>query len=110
MDILLSMRDLERITANLAALMEERGLNSQVKLAAAAGISQTNLSNIMRCAVSPTLETLSALANALHVDTWQLLAPPDTTRLLRLYASSSPADQAMIDRLLRSLASPPAGS
>lgn len=99
------MTDLERIAANLTRLMHERGLASQVRLADAAGISQTNLSNVLRLSVSPTLETLTRLATALKVETFELMAPPDLNQMLAKIRRLTPADRAILDRLLDSLAS-----
>lgn len=98
------MHDLERIAANLRKLMDGGTLDNQSKLAKAAGISQTNLSNILRMTVNPQVDTLSQLAKALHVETWQLLAEPETNRLLGLFADLDNQDQAALLRVAESLA------
>ena len=62
------MNDRERLIANLKGFMEASGLDNQTKLGRAAGLSQTNMSNIMRGTVSPTMETLTQMAAALGVE------------------------------------------
>lgn len=98
------MHDLERIAANIRRLMDDGHLDNQTKLARAAGISQTNLSNILRMAVNPQIDTLSQLAKALHVETWQLLTQPEANRLLDLFASLDDQDRAALFRVAESLA------
>lgn len=93
---LLCMTDLQRITDNLDRLMKTTGLNSQVKLAKAAGISQTNLSNIMRHAVQPQLDTLTMLSKAVGVETWELLAPTQMAVFIRRFQAASPETQRLI--------------
>ena len=101
---MLLMHDMENIVSNLTRLMSSSGLATQVKLARAAGISQTNLSNIMRSAVYPQLDTLAKLAKALRVDTWELMAPVEVIDLLRLYSEASEEDRATLRRVAASLA------
>lgn len=83
--------------------MKATGLTSQVKLAKAAGISQTNLSNIMRHAVQPQLDTLSMLARALNVETWELLAPAQVVSFIRHFQRSSPENRQIILRIVAGL-------
>lgn len=99
------MRDIDRITTNIRYLMDKRDLRSQVKLAAAAGISQTNLSNVLRQAISPSLDTLTSIAAGLRVETWRLLADPETTRMISMLDGLSETDRQTILRVARSLSS-----
>lgn len=98
------MQELEWLSFNVTTLMSQSGHNTQMKLSKAAGISQTNLSNIIRRTVYPQLDTLVAIAKALKVDTWQLLAPPEPSRLLGLYTAASPENREALLRVAESLA------
>lgn len=101
---MLRMQELQWLSANIARLMSSSGLDTQMKLAKAAGLSQTNLSNIIRKTVNPQLDTIAMIARALKVDTWQLLAPPDPSRLLELYSAASPESRAALLKVAESLA------
>lgn len=68
-------KDLKLLSSNIALLMKRSGHDSQLKLAAATGVSQAQIGNILRCEKSPTVSTLSRLAAGLRCETWQLLAP-----------------------------------
>lgn len=96
-----------RVAANVRYLMGESGLNTQVKLSTAAGVSQAYLSTLLKGQQSPTTLVLDKLADALGVDPWQLLLPEalikkgiraDVTRLM-IYAADSGPDG--IDVILR---------
>lgn len=100
----IGMRDLDLLERNLRKLMKSTSLDTQMKLANKAGISQTNLSNILRRAVNPQLDTLSLLADALRVDTWELLATDAVNRLVLLYSRMSDADRLALIQLAESLA------
>lgn len=102
--MLLCMDEMKILTDNITRLMVERGKTSQVKLAAAAGISQTNLSNIMRHAVYPQLSTVISIAAALRVQTWELLAPAGPRQINRLLGRLSPEDQDAVLRIVDSFA------
>lgn len=55
--------------------MAASDLNSQSKLAEASGVSQTNISNIMRGKIFPAIGTVELLAGAFGLESWQLLTP-----------------------------------
>jgi len=55
-------------------------LKSANALATKAGVSQSNLSKLLRCEASPTTDLLVSIANALDVQPWELLADTETTR------------------------------
>lgn len=97
------MRDIDRITDNIRRLMRERDLRSQVKLASAAGISQTNLSNVLRHAISPSLDTLTSIATGLDIETWELLASPEVVNLVRMISGLSEVDRQTVLRVAHSL-------
>ena len=63
------------LARNLRKLMEASEINSQLKLAAAAGVAQTNISNILRGTVSPTLDTVEKIAAAYNLQPYQLIWP-----------------------------------
>lgn len=63
------------LAVNLQWLMDNTPMNSQAKVGAKAKIDQKTVGRIMNMTNSPTLEKLSALANAFGVEAWQLLAP-----------------------------------
>jgi transcriptional regulator with XRE-family HTH domain len=75
----LSLRQI--LAKNLLAAMERNpNLDTQVKLAAATGISQSHLSEILRCITSVSLDLVETMSTALKVEAWELLADSDTTR------------------------------
>lgn len=71
------MSELSRLASNIELLMKRSGRDSQLKLAAASGVSQTQIGNILRAEKSPTISTLIKLAHGLRVSPWQVLAPPE---------------------------------
>lgn len=60
------------MSLQLRKILEQRKL-SVLALSKMAGITQANLSNIVNGKASPKLEILERIANALEVETWQLL-------------------------------------
>lgn len=60
----------------LKRIMVERGLNI-TELAKLTGITNANISNMIHGKTSPNLDTLDRLANALGVETWELLKEKD---------------------------------
>lgn len=75
------------VAANVARLRKDRAMN-QTDLGNRAGVGQTTVSSIENPeGKSPTLETLSAIAKALHVPEWTLLVDGsalDSTQLKSL--------------------------
>lgn len=97
------MDEMKRLQDNLMVLMKATGIDNQSKLSRKAGVSQTNLSNIQRGSVSPTLDTLAQLSTALGIETWQLLAPPDVINMTRLYVRLNTQDRETVQRIAESL-------
>lgn len=60
------------MSLQLKKILEQRKL-SVLALSKMTGITQANLSNIVNGKASPKLEILERIANALEVETWQLL-------------------------------------
>lgn len=82
------------ISSNLDWHMQRHGM-SEDRLATASGISPRTVGNFLRPSnrkanqrgnPSGTLANLCKLAAALHVEPWELLAPPDSSRLRFLQA------------------------
>lgn len=71
------MRHLERLADNVRALMKQHGNLTQDGLKARSGISQAQISNILRKAQNPQLDTLAAIAGAFGLEPWQLLQPTE---------------------------------
>lgn len=79
----LSIRQI--LAKNLNAAMERSpALDTQGKLADAAGISQSHLSEILRSITSVSIDLVGDLAAALKVEPWELLADSETTRQVAL--------------------------
>lgn len=58
--------------------MNETGLDTQAKLAEAAGVSAKVISNVLTpTGPSPTLTTIQSIADALGVPPWELLMPAE---------------------------------
>jgi ribosome-binding protein aMBF1 (putative translation factor) len=64
---------------NLEEAMRRRGINQQ-RLGELSGLSPSHISEARRGISSPTLETLNALAHALQMQPWELLADDEATR------------------------------
>lgn len=60
------------MSLQLKRILEQRKL-SILALSKMTGITQANLSNIVNGKASPKLEILERIANALEIETWQLL-------------------------------------
>jgi transcriptional regulator with XRE-family HTH domain len=73
----LSIRQI--LTRNLRDAMKKAGWD-QKKLAAAAGISESHVSEVMREISVPTIELVARFANALKLQAWELLADSVATR------------------------------
>jgi transcriptional regulator with XRE-family HTH domain len=64
----------EAISRNLTALLERHNM-SQNQLAAASGVGQRTISDIVRLKSQPTAETLHRLAKPFKLQGWQLAMP-----------------------------------
>ena len=74
-------RDLRAVLAtNVRVLAESRGMTLNA-LADFAGVSRSQLFNVLACASSPSLDWIARLALALEVEPWELLVPGDWSRL-----------------------------
>lgn len=73
----LSIRQI--LTRNLRDAMTKGGLD-QKKLAAAAGISESHLSEVLRGISVPTIDLVARLAGAVKLQAWELLADTESTR------------------------------
>ena len=60
------------MSLQLKKILEQRKL-SVLALSKMTGITQANLSNIVNGKASPNKEILERIANALEIETWQLL-------------------------------------
>ena len=87
---------------NLKSLMEYAGIRSQAELARITGVSQTEISNILRQKKAVSVDTLERLANGLGCEHWLLLAPAtlmehfnpeDFAPLVHCYMSLPHSDQ-----------------
>lgn len=96
----------ETLARNLAALMAETGWN-QVELSRRSGVSQRQISNILRQETGCSIEHADAIAKAFGLHGWHLIMPTlrrdietgALTRLVDRYASSSVEGRAAIDRV-----------
>jgi transcriptional regulator with XRE-family HTH domain len=104
--------------ANLAALLDARRI-SQASLAAAIGKSQSTVSQILHGKASVTVDTIEAIAVALHVSYCELLvegqssAPAHAARRLPLPAqwnAASPEVRSLVTELLQLTAGPSQGA
>lgn len=80
------------IAANIRRLRRQAGL-TQEQLAAKAGISTQHLSKVERNASSPTIKTVTALAESLGIEPSELFELDDPEALLYLYANLRPRGQ-----------------
>lgn len=91
--------------ANITRLMQARqNLNSNPKLSKRAGIGIATISRIINGETAATLDTLTRLAEAFGVQSWQLLVPnldPKSPQILR---SSSPQEAELYERLRKVIA------
>ena len=67
-----------RVAENLRRLRKERGLSQEV-MAELAEFHRTYVSQLERCITNISLDGLERLANALHVDVLDLLAPVESS-------------------------------
>ena len=96
----------ETLARNLAALMEQAGWN-QVELSRRSGVSQRQISNILRQESGCSVEHAEALARAFGLSGWHLIMP--TLRqdlqvgalalLIDRYAQASSEGRTAIDRV-----------
>jgi transcriptional regulator with XRE-family HTH domain len=70
-----------QVATALRRLREARGL-SLSELSRASGIAKATLSNLEAAQANPTLDTLWALANALHVSLGELLTPASPSMIV----------------------------
>jgi transcriptional regulator with XRE-family HTH domain len=68
------------LAANLRRAMERPGMDTQMAVAKKAGIGQSHLSRLLRCEASATTDLIAALARALGIQPWELLADTEATR------------------------------
>ena len=106
------MNNREILTANLRALMKQAGITSQAQLARLAGVSQTQISNMLSGRKSATIDMLERLATAFGCERWLLLAPPiylenlnreDFEPLLHCYLRLAPGAQNAVWELIHQL-------
>jgi transcriptional regulator with XRE-family HTH domain len=96
----------ETLARNLRALMDEAKWN-QVELSKRSGISQRQISNILRQETGCSIEHADAIAKAFGLQGWHLIMPTlrreiETGALARLvdrYAQASVEGRAAIDRV-----------
>lgn len=71
----------QTLAANIrAAIGKSLELDSVNALAQKAGIAQSHLSKALRCEASLTTDLLATIADALHVQPWELLVNTEATR------------------------------
>ena len=66
---------IKQLATNLRLLMDRSGLDTQVKIAKASGVSQTNIGVILRGERTTRVDIVEKLAHALKVPTWMMLFP-----------------------------------
>jgi transcriptional regulator with XRE-family HTH domain len=96
----------ETLARNLAMLMAEAGWN-QVDLSRRSGVSQRQISNILRKDTGCSVEHADALARAFGLQGWHLIMPTlhkdmqagAVELLIDRYASASVEGRAAIDRV-----------
>ena len=94
------------LAANLAALMQQAGWN-QVELSRRSGVSQRQISNILRQDTGCSVEHADALARAFGLQGWHLIMPTlrkdlaagAVALLIDRYASASAEGRTAIDRV-----------
>lgn len=67
----------QTLAANLRKAMED---DTQAEVAKRAGVAQSHISRILRCEASATTDLIAALARALKLQPWELLADNEATR------------------------------
>lgn len=107
---------LDNISRNVEALRKARGF-SQAMLARKAGLSQkaiSNLENAQNLSISPTIHTVTSVADALGVSVFLLFSsldaahlvssgPPEPQKITRMidnYISLPPDGRNMVDRVM----------
>lgn len=96
----------ETLALNLALLMRRAGVN-QVELAKKSGVSQRQISNILRRETGCSIEHADALARAFGLQGWHLIMPTLTADiasgaialLIERYAAASEDGRRAIDRV-----------
>lgn len=68
----------------LREILKERGL-TVAQFSEMSGISQSNISNYMNGNISPTLETLYKISNALDIDITELFKKKEEIKLIAKY-------------------------
>jgi transcriptional regulator with XRE-family HTH domain len=69
------------LAKNLERAMEAApGADRQLTLAKRAGVGQSHISRILRQESAATIDVIAALAEALNIQPWELLADSDSTR------------------------------
>jgi len=63
------------LAQNLRAMMDRAGMVTYADLASAAGLSRTQVGNILRSERGASVDSLQSLADGLGCEPWQLLAP-----------------------------------
>ena len=93
------------LVANLTLLMDRSGLDTQEKVAKAAGVSQTHVGNILRRDKLPGVRVLERIAAGFGIEVWQLLAPnvilsagisKDFSKVFEAYARASDSGRSTI--------------
>ena len=102
----------ERMSANLKSLMKLAGMQTQKQLAAATGISQTQIGYILRSEKGASIDILDRLANGLGCDPWVLLSPnghveafdnSDLQEMVQCYLRLSISDQDSLKSISKEL-------
>jgi transcriptional regulator with XRE-family HTH domain len=96
----------QTLAENLAALMAQAGWN-QVELSKRSGVSQRQISNILRQETGCSIEHADALARAFGLQGWHLIMPTlrrdlsggALEKLIDRYAAASAEGRAAIDRI-----------
>ena len=96
----------DTLANNLRALMDERQWN-QVELSKRSGVSQRQISNILRRETGCSIEHAEALAQAFGLEGWHLIMPTlrrdlktgAVAKLISNYAEATDAGRAAIDRV-----------
>lgn len=83
----------EVLAANLAAMMQRKGIRSEAELAKLTGVSQKSINNILNRRHDPYLSTIYKLASKLGIEPYHLLCPADDDNFLALCSAWAQSDE-----------------